>query len=40
MSAPANEVLNPLAKELNEKIGAAAPEMAQASCACSLRPNQ
>jgi aspartate/methionine/tyrosine aminotransferase len=27
MSAPANEVLNPLAKELNEKIGAAAPEV-------------
>ncbi|HEU4428014.1 MAG TPA: aminotransferase class I/II-fold pyridoxal phosphate-dependent enzyme [Myxococcota bacterium] len=27
MSAPANEVLNPLAKELNEKIGAAAPEI-------------
>jgi aspartate/methionine/tyrosine aminotransferase len=27
MSAPANEVLNPLAKELNEKIGAAAPEL-------------
>jgi aspartate/methionine/tyrosine aminotransferase len=27
MSAPANEALNPLAKELNEKIGAAAPEL-------------
>jgi aspartate/methionine/tyrosine aminotransferase len=27
MSAPANEALNPLAKELNEKIGAAAPEI-------------
>ena len=27
MSAPANEVLNPLAKELNEKIAAAASEI-------------
>jgi aspartate/methionine/tyrosine aminotransferase len=27
MSAPANEALNPLAKELNEKIGTAAPEV-------------